>query len=28
LERRSCECYRTVLSLYDRLLSPAGVVEG
>ena len=24
LERRSCECYRAVLDIYDRLLTPAG----
>lgn len=25
LERRSCECYRTVLKMYDSLLTPAAV---
>ncbi|MGZ6011918.1 MAG: Crp/Fnr family transcriptional regulator [Caulobacteraceae bacterium] len=25
LERRSCECYRAVLEIYDRLLTPVGV---
>lgn len=28
LQRRSCECYAAVLSLYDRLLVPADVAPG